>query len=87
MRTFIGTNRINYQVYLAITSPRSHYSNNDTVTINRPAVLNDAYYLEDEDVSDEEDVPVENRDQIQKIIKILNVHRNEEDFSQCFFKG
>ena len=31
------------------------YSNNDTVTTNRPAVLNDAYYLEDEDVSDEED--------------------------------
>ena len=38
------------------------YSNNDTVTTVRPAVLNDAYYLEDEDVSDEEDVPVENRD-------------------------
>merc|ERR1711974_419907 len=38
------------------------YSNNDTVTTNRPAVLNDAYYLEDEDVSDEEDVPIENRD-------------------------
>ena len=29
--------------------------------MTRPAVLNDAYYLEDEDVSDEEDVPVENR--------------------------
>ena len=42
-------------------------SNNDTVTTDRPAVLNDAYYLEDEDVSDEEDVPVENRDQIQKL--------------------
>ena len=38
------------------------YSNNDTVTTIRPAVLNDAYYLEDEDVSDEEDVPIENRD-------------------------
>ena len=43
------------------------YSNNDTVTTNRPAVLNDAYYLEDEDVSDEEDVPVENRYPYKKI--------------------
>lgn len=56
------------------------YSNNDTVTTDRPAVLNDAYYLEDEDVSDEEDVPVENRDtdDYRELMWLKRIRREKE---------
>ena len=56
------------------------YSNNDTVTTIRPAVLNDAYYLEDEDVSDEEDVPIENRDtdDYRELMWLKRIRREKE---------